>query len=122
MGPFSVDSDGQTLLPRIATWNQNQGMIFIDNPVGAGYSYTETETGYCTNTKQEVSSQLFELMQQFYDVFPEQLKNELYITGESYAGHYVPGLAFKIHGENAKGEAKHRIPLAGLAIDRGWMG
>jgi vitellogenic carboxypeptidase-like protein len=121
MGPFSVDSDGKTLLPREYTWNQNQGMIFIDNPVGTGYSYTETETGYCTNTKQQVSSQLFELMQQFYQVFPDQAKNELYITGESYAGHYVPGLAFKIHAENIKGEAKVYVPLAGLAIGDGWV-
>ena len=51
-------------------------MIFIDSPVGAGYSYTQTEDGYCTNTKVEVTSQLFELMHQFYEVFPEQLADE----------------------------------------------
>lgn len=121
MGPFAVEKDGETLLPRKSTWNQNQGMIFIDNPVGAGYSYTETEDGYCTNTKTEVSSQLFELMQQFYEVFPEQAQNDLYITGESYAGHYVPGLAFKIHAENEMGRAKYHVPLAGLAIGDGWV-
>jgi vitellogenic carboxypeptidase-like protein len=131
-GPFSVESDHSTLSSRPSTWNKNQGMIFIDNPVGAGFSYTETEDGYCTNTKVEVSSQLYELMQQFYQVFPEQLENDLFITGESYAGHYVPGLAFKIHEENrllaaanaspASGlAARVHIPLAGLAIGDGWI-
>jgi vitellogenic carboxypeptidase-like protein len=133
MGPFKVESDGSTLTPRDKSWNKKYGMIFIDNPVGAGYSYTETETGYCTNTKVEVSSQLYELMQQFYAVFPEQLQNELIITGESYAGHYVPGLAYKIHQENAKIEealkrtghsgtnGKVTIPLTSLAIGDGWI-
>jgi len=121
MGPYRVASDGVTLEPLAATWNRNYGMIFIDNPVGAGYSYTETNTGYCTNTKVEVSSQLFSLMQQFYEVFPELLKNELIITGESYAGHYVPGLAYKIYEENLKGEAKFKLPLTGLAIGDGWV-
>ena len=120
MGPYAVASDGSTLVRREASWNTDYGMIFIDNPVGAGYSYTETETGYCTNTKVEVSSQLFELMQQFYQVFPEQLENELIITGESYAGHYVPGLAYKILQENNKGE-RVRLPLTALAIGDGWV-
>lgn len=134
MGPFKVESDGSTLTPRDTSWNKKHGMIFIDNPVGAGYSYTETETGYCTNTKVEVSSQLYELMQQFYAVFPEQLQNELIITGESYAGHYVPGLAYKIHQENANIEEERKltgdrsirgdrviIPLTSLAIGDGWV-
>lgn len=121
MGPYSVESDGRTLKANPATWNTEYGMIFIDNPVGAGYSYTETETGYCTNTKTEVSSQLFELMQQFYQVFPELLQNPLIITGESYAGHYVPGLAYKILQENKKGEAKLQLPLTALAIGDGWV-
>ena len=128
MGPFEVQSDGTSLSQREFSWNSHYSMIFIDNPVGAGYSYTETSTGYCTSTKHQVSSQLFELMQQFYQVFPEQLENDLYITGESYAGKYVPGLAFKIHEENAAllkvdGGSKPqnvRIPLAGLAIGDGW--
>ncbi|CAM9097609.1 unnamed protein product [Ectocarpus fasciculatus] len=125
MGPYSVDSDGSTLLPRLSSWNKEYGMIFIDNPVGAGYSYTDTEDGYCTNTKVEASTQLYDLMQQFYQVFPELLRNDLYVTGESYAGHYVPGLAFKIHEENAKIDASAssnvKLPLVGLAIGDGWI-
>ena len=139
MGPFYVESDGLTLTPRQSSWNKKYSMIFIDNPVGAGFSYTTSTTGYCTDTKVEVSSQLYELMQQFYQVFPEQLKNDLYITGESYAGKYVPGLAAKIHQENIALQRKTdgdphlrggewtgilggnvRIPLAGLAIGDGW--
>jgi vitellogenic carboxypeptidase-like protein len=135
MGPFQVEYDG-TLKKRPVGWNEKYAMIFIDNPVGAGYSYTETEDGYCTDTKTQVSAQLYEMMQQFYAVFPEQLANKLFITGESYAGHYVPGLGHYILTQNNQlksGAASHsifssisgsipiQIPLAGVAIGDGWI-
>jgi carboxypeptidase C (cathepsin A) len=60
-------------------------MLFIDNPVGAGFSYT-SNNGYCKDTKGCVARNLYSLLTQFYTVFPEQQKNELWITGESYAG------------------------------------
>ena len=142
MGPYSVESDGATLKYNPSTWNKHNGMLFIDNPVGAGYSYTETES-YPTNTKGEVSTQLYHLLQQFYTVFPELLHNDLVITGESYAGHYVPGLAHKIFVENKKlddsdasnslkeinkdhapyikGQKQFRLPLKSIAIGDGWI-
>lgn len=33
---------------RDSSWNKKYGMIFIDNPVGAGFSYT-SNNGYATN-------------------------------------------------------------------------
>ena len=80
---------------RISTWNPNQDMIFIDN-----HSYSKTSSSFCTNTWEEVSGQLFE---QFFEPFPDQSRNDLYVTRESYAGQYVSGLAYKIHQKNARG-------------------
>jgi carboxypeptidase C (cathepsin A) len=37
-----------------------------------------------------------------------------YITGESYAGHYIPGVGAAIFASNAAGKTK--IPLKGLSI------
>jgi len=96
-------------------------MIFIDNPVGAGYSYTGTGKGYCQN-ETCVADNLYVLMNTFYNVFPEQVKNDLYITGESYAGHYIPAFGYKIVKMNEQVPPPSLImPLKGLAIGDGWV-
>jgi len=36
----------------------------------------------------------------FYNRFPEFKNRPLFITGESYAGHYIPSIASYIHSQN----------------------
>lgn len=64
-GPFAV-LESLELVPRNQTWNRHYGMLYIDNPVGAGFSYTETDSGYCTDSKECVARNLFVALQQFY--------------------------------------------------------
>jgi len=103
--------------PRDTTWNGLYSLIFIDNPVGAGYSYTETDEGWARNTRVDVARDLFNLIQAFYVTFPDQKKVDLYITGESYAGHYIPAFGAYIFNQNQKGA---KIPLKGVSIGDGW--
>merc|ERR1712086_851619 len=119
MGPFGLSAELK-LVPNAESWNTDYGMLFIDNPVGAGFSYTTDQDGYCTDTKDCVARNLYSLLQQFYQVFPEQLQSKLFITGESYGGHYVPAIGAYIHEQNMKNENK-MIPLAGIAVGDGWV-
>jgi hypothetical protein len=122
MGPFSLtkDSSGKLQLnDRATSWNKKYGMLFIDNPVGAGFSYT-SKNGYCKDTKECVARNLYSLLTQFYTVFPEQQKNQLWITGESYAGVYVPTLAYSI--VEAKKAGACDINLIGIAVGNGCTG
>jgi len=119
MGPFGLSAELK-LVPNAESWNTDYGMLFIDNPVGAGFSYTTDQDGYCTDTKDCVARNLYSLLQQFYQVFPEQLQSKLFITGESYGGHYVPAIGAYIHEQNTKKENK-MIPLAGIAVGDGWV-
>ena len=63
MGPWSLD-EKLNLIPRPETWNGKYKMLFIDNPVGAGYSSPATEGGYCTNTRECVAANLHSLLTQ----------------------------------------------------------
>lgn len=55
-------------------------------------------------------------LQQFFTVFYEYRPNDFYVTGESYAGKYIPSIAYTIH----KAGAKANINLKGIAIGDGW--
>jgi carboxypeptidase C (cathepsin A) len=51
----------------------------------------------------------------FFKVFPELASNDLYIFGESYAGHYIPGFAAEI----VQNKIKNNINLVGVGIGDG---
>jgi vitellogenic carboxypeptidase-like protein len=88
--------------------------------VGAGFSFTDEKSGYCTNSKDCVGDNLVSLMVQFYKIFPAVRSSDLYITGESYGGHYVPAFGAKIVEHNAD-PSNTPIPLKGVAIGDGWI-
>ncbi|VVC91931.1 unnamed protein product [Leptidea sinapis] len=94
-------------------WALKYNIIFIDNPVGTGFSFTKDAQGYC---KDEIciAEGLYECMQQFFELFPMLKYNDFYITGESYAGKYIPSLGVFIHKQNLI--AKNKINLKGMAL------
>ncbi|XP_069356691.1 venom serine carboxypeptidase-like [Maniola hyperantus] len=94
-------------------WALEHNLIFIDNPVGTGFSFTDDEKGYCTD-EACVADGLYDCLQQFFIMFPSLRNNDFYITGESYAGKYIPSIAMKIHQQNSLG--KLNINLKGLAL------
>ncbi|BFZ22551.1 hypothetical protein BsWGS_25591 [Bradybaena similaris] len=99
---------------REKSWAESFAMLYIDNPVGTGYSYSDNGTRGWKTTNQGYTEDLFSFINQFYRLFPDYLKTELYIGGQSYAGKYVPALAFRIHKERqAKRSA---LPLAGIYL------
>ncbi|XP_055860519.1 probable serine carboxypeptidase CPVL [Biomphalaria glabrata] len=96
------------------SWAETFSMLYIDNPIGVGFSYSDNgEEGYRT-TQEEYTRDLYEFIQQFYVMFPEYLQRELYIGGQSYAGKYVPAFAYRIHEEIQVNRTK--IPLTGIYL------
>ncbi len=83
-GPLAVDAKGN-ISKRRHTWASTFNLLFIDQPVGTGFSFTQSPEGHVRD-QEGVARDLYEFMKQFYVMFPELLKNDLYITGESYAG------------------------------------
>ena len=52
------------------SWNRNMSVLYIDNPVGAGFSFTENDKGY-PNFVNQSSQDLYEALQQFFTLLPE---------------------------------------------------
>ncbi|CAH1640918.1 unnamed protein product [Spodoptera littoralis] len=97
-------------------WAVSHHIIYIDNPVGTGFSFTNDSRGYCTDETQ-VGEQLYSTLIQFFQLFPELQQNKFFVTGESYGGKYVPALAYTIHKKNPT--AKLKINMKGIAIGNG---
>lgn len=115
LGPLFVTKKGFSV--RKYHWALDYHLIFIDNPVGTGFSFTDNDNGYCTD-EDCVGNGLHEAMSQFFQLFPHLKSNEFYITGESYAGKYIPALGMKIHEGNMG--AGQKINLQGMAIGNGY--
>ncbi|EFN61705.1 Vitellogenic carboxypeptidase [Camponotus floridanus] len=114
-GPFIVTAN-KTLKMRQYSWTLEHNVIYIDNPVGTGYSFTDNKKGYARN-EVEVGRNLHTALVQFFLLFPELQNNDFFVTGESYAGKYVPAVSHAIKNHNIK--AKTKINLKGLAIGDG---
>ena len=86
MGPFHVLLEGNTtsLAPRPYRWNRLVNMLFIEAPVGVGFSYSDEGDYACDDDR--TAAENAAAVEHFYRLFPELLPNPLYITGESYAG------------------------------------
>ncbi|XP_005094418.2 probable serine carboxypeptidase CPVL [Aplysia californica] len=118
-GPVEVDESIATSgyiksKLREFSWVGPFSMLYIDNPVQVGFSYTESGDEGLRLNQEGYSEDLYSVMLQFYSLFPDYHNRELYIGGQSYAGKYVPALAHKIHVGNRDGNT--HLPLAGIYL------
>jgi len=111
-GPYLINDD-LSLRKNPNSWNKRANIVYLDQPVGTGYSKCSNPTHYALN-EQMVSENFYKFLLKFLTKFPEYNNRPLYITGESYAGHYIPAISDWIvsHPES-------RINFQGLAIGNG---
>lgn len=101
-GPYIVD-DGQTSFRwNEYSWNKEANMLYIESPAGVGYSYCIDKDECKFDDDNSATDNLSALLYFFEKKFPERKQNDLYLSGESYAGIYVPLLAYEIDRYNAK--------------------
>jgi cathepsin A (carboxypeptidase C) len=99
-GPFYISQTGD-LTPNPYSWNSLANMLYMEQPAGVGFSYSEKNSDYSTGDS-KVASDAFEFIVQFFNRFPERLSNPFYVASESYGGHYIPQCKYytRIHGRN----------------------
>jgi len=113
-GPYKVNSD-LSLSNNSYAWNKFANLLYVDQPAGTGFSYASQE--YIKNQSM-VAVEMFTFLQNFFKMYPQFAKHKFYITGESYAGHYIPAITAYILEMNAKGGYPH-INLQAIAIGDG---
>jgi len=116
-GPIEITDQGK-VKKRSTSWSLTHNIVYLDNPVGTGFSFTKN--GYAEN-ETAVAEDLFDCLIQLYTLFPNLKDSDLFITGESYAGKYVPSFAYRVHKENelARKNKERLINLKGIAVGDG---
>ncbi|KAL1811964.1 hypothetical protein ACET3Z_022029 [Daucus carota] len=119
LGPFRVNSDGETLSQNKYAWNNEANMLFLESPAGVGFSYSNTTSDYVTGDT-KTAEDAYTFLINWLERFPEYQTRDFYITGESYAGHYIPQLAQLIL-QNNKITNQTVINLKGIAIGNAYV-
>ncbi|EJU06202.1 alpha/beta-hydrolase [Dacryopinax primogenitus] len=114
VGPWRVDGQGGLKLLTSGGWEEYATIIYLDQPVGTGFSYTSTDQ--YVHELGEAANQVIRFMRNFYDVFPELEFMDTWIAGESFAGQYIPYFA-----DAFLKTTLIKAQLKGITIGNGWI-
>ncbi|KAL5222919.1 hypothetical protein ABZP36_027632 [Zizania latifolia] len=116
LGPLMVNGNGTGLEFNKFAWNNEANLLFLESPVGVGFSYTNTSSDLDNMDDHFVAEDTYNFLVNWFKRFPQYKKHDFYISGESYAGHYVPQLADVVHERNKHLETYRRINLKGFIV------
>lgn len=111
LGPASINGTTLTPIDNPYSWNSNANVIFLEQPVGVGYSYAKSKV----STTEQASKDVLAFLQLFFTYFDKFQTNQFHIAGESYAGHYIPGIANAI----VENESQNLFNFSSVMIGNG---
>ncbi|SJX63706.1 related to KEX1 protein precursor [Sporisorium reilianum f. sp. reilianum] len=127
VGAWRMDGKGGLVWVKDgASWNEYADILFLDQPVGTGFSYVNTNS-YTTSLPQ-AADEVVHFLEQFVQVFPEYSRDvelqygsqgsgvDVFLAGESFAGQYIPYTAKAIVKAS-----KPPVSLKGIAIGNGFI-
>ncbi|XP_061956387.1 serine carboxypeptidase-like 45 [Populus nigra] len=110
-GPFRPN--GRVLIRNEHSWNREANMLYLETPVGVGFSYATDNSSYVAVDDEATARDNLVFLQGWFHKFPQYRNKDLFITGESYAGHYIPQLAKLMVEINKK---ERLVNLKGIAL------
>jgi len=116
-GPYHV-VDASTLKMNPYSWNSNANILFIDQPVGTGFSYNSNPLDIGVTNEHQMAANMWEFFQKWFADHAKYSKLPFFIAAESYGGHYAPALAYHIQNQNKAGVGSD-INLKGVLIGDG---
>lgn len=117
-GPFEIQED-LSLKLRPYRWNRLSNMLYMESPVGVGLSYDLT--GNYNNSDDRTAQLNMHGLNHFFELHPSLRQHDFFITGESYAGIYIPTMSEAILDEQQTGMWVGP-PLKGIMVGNGCTG
>lgn len=111
VGPLGINSQG-VLYRRGHTVQRIFNVLFLDQPAGAGFSFTKSPMGYA-RTSEEGGIAMREFLRQFLIMFPEMRGRDVYTAGESYGARAAVTLA---HSLMTKQDPSVPLKVSGVII------
>ncbi|KAL7247954.1 hypothetical protein ACSBR2_002790 [Camellia fascicularis] len=113
IGPLDVD-----LKPRNSTWLTKADLLFVDSPVGTGFSYVEDES-LAVKTDEAAAIDLTAMLKALFNGNETLQKSPLFIIAESYGGKFAVTLGLSTLKAIEAGELNLR--LGGVALGDSWI-
>ena len=74
IGPYRIKPD-DTLEYNPGSWDEFANLLFIDNPVGTGFSYVDSDS--YLHELPEMANQMITFFEKYFALFPEQETNDV---------------------------------------------
>jgi serine carboxypeptidase 1 len=113
LGPLDLN-----LQPRNTTWVQAANVLFLDQPVGTGWSYVDS-TDLLTKNNSQIAADVVTLLSAFFGAYPAFETAPFFIFSESYGGKMTATIANALLASRAAGSIK--INLRGIAMGDSWI-
>lgn len=113
-GPAVILTEEKEPLFNPHSWNNNASVIYLDQPSGVGFSYSDSGYAEIADTR-AASVDTYAFLSLFFKQFPEYKNLGLHIAGESYAGHYIPSIATEILSH-----PERDFEFSSILIGNGW--
>ncbi|EOY13060.1 Serine carboxypeptidase 44 [Theobroma cacao] len=116
VGPFITTANAHGLQRNLYSWIKVSNLLFIDSPVGAGWSYSNTSSDYEVGDD-STNNDLLAFILQWFEKYPNFKSRDLYLGGSSYAGHFIPNFANALLDYN-KQSNNFKFNIKGLAVTK----
>ncbi|XP_012082500.1 serine carboxypeptidase-like 51 [Jatropha curcas] len=106
------------LKPRNSTWLHKADLLFVDSPVGTGFSYVE-DNALVVKADEEAATDLTTLLKELFNGNKTLPEGPLYIFAESYGGKFAITLGVSALKAIEAGELE--LQLGGVALGDSWI-
>ncbi|EPS73196.1 hypothetical protein M569_01551 [Genlisea aurea] len=114
IGPMTFNGSSPVLKLNPYSWTKAASIVFVDSPVGTGFSYSTTPQGYQTSDTQTAQDN-YSFLKKWLLSHPEFMTNPLFIAGDSYGGKMAILLALLV-AQGIEAGVEPRLLLQGYLI------